>query len=64
MTDGTSAMTDHSAVDTWAEITARIASKGCAEVLAEVEIAESDEPIGLKTQRSKKHDDKTAVLIR
>jgi len=63
MTDGASAIVDRFGLTTWAEMASRLPREGCAEVLAEIDHAESADPAGRSSPRSKNHDDKTAVLV-
>jgi hypothetical protein len=63
MTDGASAIVDCFGLATWASLPNRVKRDGCAKLLSQVSHAESADPDARHWPRSKKHDDKTILLV-
>lgn len=63
MTDGAAAVAEPLQIIPWNAVASVARAAGCGEILRSVVAAEGDDPDGREFPRSKRHDDKAAVLI-
>jgi hypothetical protein len=63
MSDGASAAISDYSVDDWPNVVANLTARGPAGWLADVHAIEETDPVGRRWPRTKKHDDKSVVLL-
>lgn len=63
MTDGAACIVETMELVDWQAVASIARAAGCAEILRMVTAAEDEDPYGEQFPRSKRHDDKTALLV-
>ena len=63
MTDGADSIVETVELVDWPGVASIARAAGCAEPLRMVTAAEDEDPNGQQFPRSKRHDDKTALLV-